>query len=79
MSLVKVHITYRLKLITPVHVGTGTGGSGFLDKYVYRQGGCPVIPGSTVKGRLRAAVTASHGPGYTAQLEFAGKPVSAPV
>lgn len=58
MSLVKVDITYRLKLITPVHVGTGTGGSGFLDKYVYRQGGCPVIPGSTVKGRLRAAVTA---------------------
>ncbi|MGQ9512219.1 RAMP superfamily CRISPR-associated protein [Thermodesulfitimonas sp.] len=54
----KVDITYRLKLITPVHVGTGTGGSGFLDKYVYRQGGCPVIPGSTVKGRLRAAVTA---------------------
>jgi CRISPR/Cas system CSM-associated protein Csm3 (group 7 of RAMP superfamily) len=56
--MVKIGIIYRLKLVTPVHVGTGTGGSGFLDKYVYRQGGSPIIPGSTVKGRLRAAVTA---------------------
>lgn len=56
MNMAKVCVTYRLKFITPVHVGTGTGGGGFLDKYVYRQGGAPVIPGSTVKGRLRAAV-----------------------
>ncbi|MEW6448250.1 MAG: RAMP superfamily CRISPR-associated protein [Bacillota bacterium] len=54
--MAKICVTYRLKFITPVHVGTGTGGGGFLDKYVYRQGGAPVIPGSTVKGRLRAAV-----------------------
>lgn len=58
MSRVKVCITYRLEFVTPVHVGTGTGVSGFLDKYVYQQGDGPVIPGSTIKGRLRAAVAA---------------------
>lgn len=58
MSMVKVCITYRLKFATPVNVGTGTGGRGFLDKYAYRQGDDPVIPGSTIKGRLRAAVAA---------------------
>jgi CRISPR/Cas system CSM-associated protein Csm3 (group 7 of RAMP superfamily) len=64
VNLVKVSITYRLEFFTPVHVGTGTGGRGFLDKYLYRQWDhydkkdYPVIPGSTIKGRLRAAVTA---------------------
>jgi len=58
VSQAKVCLTYRLEFFTPVHVGTGTGGRGFLDKYLYREGDCPVIPGSTIKGRLRAAVTA---------------------
>lgn len=58
MSIAKICVTYRLKFITPVHVGTGIGSGGFLDKYLYRQGDAPVIPGSTIKGRLRAAVAA---------------------
>jgi CRISPR/Cas system CSM-associated protein Csm3 (group 7 of RAMP superfamily) len=64
VSLAKVCLTYRLEFITPVHVGAGTGGRGFLDKYLYRERDYnrekdyPVIPGSTIKGRLRAAITA---------------------
>ncbi len=64
MNLAKVCINYRLEFFTPVHVGAGTGGRGFLDKYLYRERDYrhkkdyPVIPGSTIKGRLRAAVTA---------------------
>ncbi|GFN23375.1 RAMP superfamily CRISPR-associated protein [Thermanaeromonas sp. C210] len=56
-------ICYRLRLLTPVHVGNGTGGAGFLDSYLYREGGVPVIPGSTIKGRLRAAARALAGAG----------------
>jgi len=56
-------IEYRLKLKTPVHIGTGVGGAGFLDSYTYRENGIPIIPGSTIKGRLRAAVRALAGAG----------------
>ncbi|MGB9791019.1 MAG: RAMP superfamily CRISPR-associated protein [Thermacetogeniaceae bacterium] len=64
MRRVKLCIDYSLRLMTPVHVGTGTGEAGFLDSYIYKEdrgekkGRVPIIPGSTIKGRLRAAVRA---------------------
>lgn len=62
LKKVRVCIDYRLKFLTPLHIGTGAGEAGFLDGYIYRDdkkegnSRVPVIPGSTLKGRLRAAV-----------------------
>ncbi len=45
---------YRLRFRSPVGVFTGLGIAGLVDRTVVRDAaGLPVIPGSTVKGRLR--------------------------
>lgn len=50
-----VEITLRWLPETPLHVGSGRKGGGFLDQYLVRgRDGRPMILGSTVKGRVRA-------------------------
>jgi CRISPR/Cas system CSM-associated protein Csm3 (group 7 of RAMP superfamily) len=51
-----IELTYLVHFHTPVHVGTGYGFAGFLDSVVVRDGqGQVYLPGSTIKGKARAA------------------------
>lgn len=51
-----IELTYEVRLKTPVHVGAGYGFAGFLDSVVVRDSrGHIYLPGSTVKGKVRAA------------------------
>lgn len=51
-----IELTYEIQLKTPAHVGTGYGFAGFLDSVVVRDGQDHVyLPGSTIKGKARAA------------------------
>ncbi|MZP30624.1 hypothetical protein GTO91_12960 [Heliobacterium undosum] len=64
MKMRFLRLTYTIQQITPLHIGTGTGHQGFVNKSFYRdkdldgKSDLPVIPGSTIKGRLKAAVRA---------------------
>lgn len=50
----RVDLQCALTLMSPLHVGTGLGIAGTIDGVVTRDGnGNPVIPGSSLKGRLR--------------------------
>ena len=71
-----IELTYRIHFHTPVHVGTGYGFAGFLDSVVVRDGqGHIYLPGSTIKGKARAAARRlAHGLGLGAQLCPAGTP-----
>lgn len=46
-------IKYSIKTLTPLHVGGGAQ-KAFIDQTVFRIKGKPVIPGSTIKGRIRS-------------------------
>lgn len=51
-----IELSYRIHFHTPAHVGTGYGFAGFLDSVVVRDGqGSVYVPGSTIKGKARAA------------------------
>lgn len=55
----RLFINARIKVITGLHIGTGgTGGIGLVDNPVLRDPLTrrPIIPGSTLKGRLRHAL-----------------------
>lgn len=50
----RIDLAVSLTLLSPLHVGTGLGIVGGADSAVARNGeGDPVIPGSSLKGRLR--------------------------
>lgn len=51
-----IELAYEIQFKTPAHVGTGYGFAGFLDSVVVRDGqGHVYLPGSTIKGKTRAA------------------------
>ena len=51
-----IEITYEVHFKTPLHIGTGYGFAGFLDSVVVRDAqGHVYVPGSTIKGKARAA------------------------
>lgn len=54
------YLTVQLKTLTPLHiVGSQTGnGRRITDSKFYRQNGTPIIPGSSIKGMLRAFIEA---------------------
>lgn len=74
-----VEITLRWLPDSPLHVGSGRKGGGFLDHYLVRDSsGRPMIPGSTVKGRVRAyTLMAYRTLGGTGHRE--GEPCGCPV
>jgi CRISPR/Cas system CSM-associated protein Csm3 (group 7 of RAMP superfamily) len=56
-----IELTYRIRLLTPLHIGTGTGFARMVDDTVVRAGAAkgegvhlPCIPGSSVKGKTRS-------------------------
>ncbi|MHC1733396.1 MAG: RAMP superfamily CRISPR-associated protein [Bacteroidales bacterium] len=50
-----IEIFYTIKPISPLRIGTGIGKAGYLDNTVVRDSyGQPFIPGSTIKGKVRA-------------------------
>lgn len=75
----RVEITLRWLPDSPLHVGSGSKGGGFLDYYLVRDSdGRPMIPGSTVKGRVRAhTLMAYRTLGGTEHRE--GEPCACPV
>lgn len=56
----KIIVTGKLKLITGMHIGgtNSTMNIGGPDKFVVRQSkdGCPYIPGSSLKGKMRSLI-----------------------
>jgi CRISPR/Cas system CSM-associated protein Csm3 (group 7 of RAMP superfamily) len=71
-----IELNYRIRFQSPVHVGAGYGFAGFLDSVVIRDGrGHVYIPGSTIKGKARAAGRRlAYGLGLGPQLCPAGRP-----
>lgn len=63
--MIRVEITYRIELMTPMHIGTGVGFARMVDDTVVRAGPAkgngarlPYVPGSSVKGKARSRVEA---------------------
>lgn len=59
--MVRFDLRYQLQLLTPMHVGTGTGFAKMIDDLIVRAGPAkgnrtrlPCIPGSAVKGKVRS-------------------------
>ena len=52
-----IEIHYTLQVHSPLRVGTGIGKAAYLDNTIVRDAyGQPFIPGSTIKGKTRAAM-----------------------
>jgi len=71
-----IELIYHIHFYTPVHIGTGYGFAGFLDSVAIRDGqGHVYLPGSTVKGKARAAARRlAHGLGLGSQICQADTP-----
>lgn len=55
MKRSQIHLTYGLKTLGPLHLGTGQGRAGMNRGMLRDQYGQPYLSGSTIKGRARYA------------------------